>query len=58
MFAFRSCLIIRLYSDLTVRDAFGILGGFCLGVYIGWEDTVYLTRELGVELVTSDELDA
>lgn len=58
MFAFRSCLIVRPYSNLTVDDALGTLGGFGLGVYIGGEDAVYLARELGGELGASDEHDA
>ena len=57
MFAFRSRLIIRLYSDLAVHDTFSVLRGFGLGVYIGWEDTVYFAREFGGELDESDELD-
>lgn len=57
VFAFRSCLIVRLYGDLTVHETLGILGGFGLGVYIGWEDTVHLSREFGGKLGASDELD-
>ena len=45
VFAFRSCLIVRLYNDLTTHDALCILGGFGLGVDIGWQDAVYLARE-------------
>ena len=57
MFAFRSCLIVRLSRDLTVDDLGCILRGFGLGVYIGWENAVYFAREFGGELVASDELD-
>lgn len=56
MFAFRSCLIVRLFRNLAVDDALGILGSFGLGVDIGWENAVHLAREFGGELGTSDEL--
>ena len=57
MFAFRSCLIIRLYSYLTVHDPLDVFGSFALGVYVRWENAVYLAREFGSKLNASDELD-
>lgn len=57
VFAFRSCLIVRFDGDLTIHEALGILGGFGLGVYVGWEDAVHLSREFGGELGASDQLD-
>ena len=45
MFAFRSCLIVRLPSDLTVYHTLGILGGFGLRVYVGWKNAMHLARE-------------
>lgn len=57
MFAFRSCLVVRFYRNVPIHDALVILGGFGLGIYIGWKDTVYFSWELGGELGASDELD-
>ena len=57
VFAFRSCLIVRFDGDLTIHETLDILGGFGLGVYIGWEDTVHLSRELGGKLGASDQFD-
>ena len=40
MFAFRSCLIVRLPGYLTFHNTFDIFGGFGLGVYVGWKNAM------------------
>ena len=57
IFALRRCLIIRLYSDLTVHDAFGGFGGFGLGIYISWQNAVYFAGEFCGKLKSNVELD-
>ena len=57
MSALRRCLIIRLYSDLTVHDTLGGFGGFGLGIYISWQDAVYFAREFCGKLESNVELD-
>lgn len=56
IFALRSCLIIRLYGDLTIHDTLSTLGSLGLGVNISGQNAVHLAREFGGELETNDEL--
>ena len=57
MFALRRCLIVRLYSDLTVHDTLSGFGGFGLGIYISWQNAVYFAREFCGKLESNVKLD-
>lgn len=57
IFALRRCLIIRLYSGLTVHDTLGSFGGFGLSIYISWQNAVYFAREFRGKLESNVELD-